>query len=62
MSATAKASPKANCIVVEEVGTKPPSPASLTSGRTILISLALRSRLFFFEATPIKEIPNRFAY
>ena len=32
MSAIDKASPKANCIVVEEVGTKAPSPASTISG------------------------------
>jgi len=37
------------------VGTKLSSPASVTSGRTILISLDFSSRLFFLEATPIRE-------
>ena len=49
-------------IVVEEVGTREPIPASFTSGSKILISLAFIKRLFFFDETPIKGIPNLLAY
>ena len=42
--------------MVDEVGTIPPGPASLTSGIKILISDARYKREFFFETTPINVI------
>ena len=50
------ASPIANCIIVDEVGTIFPGPASLTSGKSIFISEALYSKEFFFETIPIRVI------
>ena len=42
--------------MVDEVGTIPPGPASLTSGIKILISDALYRREFFLETIPINVI------
>ena len=50
------ASPTANCIIVEDVGTILPGPASLTSGNKIFISEFLYSNEFFFDIIPIKII------
>ena len=41
MVAIANASPILNCIIVDEVGTIPPGPASFTSGINIFTSDAL---------------------
>ena len=50
------ASPIASCIIVDDVGTIFPGPASLTSGNKIFISEFLYSNEFFFETIPIKII------
>jgi hypothetical protein len=57
-----KLSPNNNVIDVLELGTIPIGSASFTFGRIIGTSLALISKLFTPEATPITFIPNLFEY
>ena len=58
----AKQSPKSNVIEVLEVGTMPVISDSLTLGSKSFMSLAFKSKLSDFEATPIILILKRFAY